>query len=177
MLEKLGVPFVTSSPNVDESHHENESPAELVARLSSVKAHAVASDFPDALIIGSDQVACIDEHILGKPGNFENALKQLQQASGRTVVFYTGLCVLNTSTGVSHTEVETFNVTFRELTDEQITNYLKAEEPYNCAGSFKSETMGIALFETLQGNDPNTLIGLPLIRLVRMLEEEGLRVI
>jgi len=177
ILQKLNVPFDTASPDVDESRRDDESPAELVARLSAMKAQAVAAEFPEAIIIGSDQVACIDDQILGKPGTHENAVTQLQHASGRSVLFYTGLCVFNANTGIAHTEVETFEVVFRKLNDEKIENYLRAEEPYNCAGSFKSEAMGIALFEKLHGDDPNTLIGLPLIRLVRLLEEEGMRVI
>ena len=138
---------------------------------------AVAARQPDSLIIGSDQVAVIDGEILGKPGNHDKAVAQLKTASGRRVTFLTGLCLYNSATGDSQVEVVPFGVVFRELSEAQIENYLQAEQPYNCAGSFKSEAMGIALFERLEGEDPNTLIGLPLIRLVRMLEAEGVRVI
>lgn len=172
ILEKLGVPFITDKPEVDESPLENESPQQLVARLSEAKAEAVAGKYANALVIGSDQVAVIDGHILGKPGTHENAIAQLRNASGKTVTFYTGLCLLNSETRRKQLEVVPFNVVFRELTDTQIENYLKKEQPYNCAGSFKSEALGITLFDKLEGDDPNTLIGLPLIRLARMLENE-----
>lgn len=177
LLEKLGIPFSTYSPEVDETPHAGETAEELVYRLSVAKARAVANDKPDALVIGSDQVAVIDGEILGKPGSHEKAMEQLRNASGKAVVFLTGLCLLNSKTGKAQTEVVPFTVHFRELSDEQIENYLKSEEPYNCAGSFKSEALGISLFERLEGDDPNTLIGLPLIRLVRLLENEGMRVI
>jgi septum formation protein len=177
LLEKLGLPFSTVSPEVDESRLADESPEQLVYRLSEAKARAVAGSKPDALIIGSDQVAVIDGEILGKPGSHEKAVEQLRNASGRAVTFLTGLCLLNSKTGGTQTEVVPFTVHFRDLSDEQIENYLRSEKPYNCAGSFKSEALGISLFERLEGEDPNTLIGLPLIRLVRMLENEGVRVI
>jgi MAF protein len=146
----------------------------LVLRLAEAKARAVARVHPDALIIGSDQVACIDDRILGKPGNRARALEQLEQASGRCVVFQTGLCLLNAVTGRTQTLVEPFRVHFRPLTRVRIEAYLDRETPYNCAGSFKSEGLGIALFERLDGDDPSALIGLPLIRLVTLLESEGL---
>jgi septum formation protein len=177
LLEKLGLPYSTVSPEVDETPLDDESPEQLVYRLSEAKARAVASSKPDALIIGSDQVAVIDGEILGKPGSHEKAVDQLRNASGREVTFLTGLCLLNSKTNVAQIEVVPFTVHFRELSDEQIENYLSSEKPYNCAGSFKSEALGISLFERLEGDDPNTLIGLPLIRLVRMLENEGVRVI
>lgn len=177
ILEKLGVPFSTQSPEVDETPVDNETPEQLVKRLSIAKAKAVADSIEDGLVIGSDQVAVIDNQILGKPGNHENAVKQLQFASGKTVTFLTGLCLYNANTGNYQVEVVPFNVVFRELSEQQIDNYLKKEQPYNCAGSFKSEALGISLFEKLEGEDPNTLIGLPLIRLVRMLENEGMAVI
>ena len=177
ILEKLGLAFDTCSPNVDEAHLKDESPTQLVERLSILKAQAVIEGNPDSLIIGSDQVAVIDEEILGKPGNHENAIKQLKNASGKRVTFLTGLCLLNASTGKYQVEVVPFHVVFRTITDSQIENYLKKEQPYNCAGSFKSEALGICLFDKLEGNDPNTLIGLPLIRLTRMLEKEGVHAI
>lgn len=177
ILEKLQLEFSTDSPHIDESRLEGESPEQLVARLAEQKAMAVAERHPDSLIIGSDQVAVNDGQILGKPGDHEKAVTQLKSASGKRVTFLTGLCLYNSATGDSQVEVVPFGVVFRDLSDSQIDNYLKAEKPYNCAGSFKSEAMGIALFERLEGEDPNTLIGLPLIRLVRMLEAEGVRVI
>jgi MAF protein len=177
LLQKLGLDFVTDSPEIDESRLEGESPEQLVARLAEEKARAVAARQPESLIIGSDQVAVIDGEILGKPGSHDRAVAQLKAASGRRVTFLTALCLYNSTTGDSQLEVVPFGVVFRALSDTQIENYLKAEEPYNCAGSFKSEALGIALFEKLEGEDPNTLIGLPLIRLVRMLEAEGVRVI
>ena len=177
LLQKLGLEFVTDSPDIDESRQDGETPEQLVARLAEEKAMAVAARQPDSLIIGSDQVAVIDGEILGKPGNHDKAVAQLKTASGRRVTFLTGLCLYNSATGDSQVEVVPFGVVFRELSEAQIENYLQAEQPYNCAGSFKSEALGIALFERLEGEDPNTLIGLPLIRLVRMLEAEGVRVI
>ena len=177
ILEKLGLAFDTCSPDVDESHLKDESPEQLVERLSILKAQAVVDGNPDSLIIGSDQVAVIDNEILGKPGDHENAIKQLKNASGKRITFLTGLCVLNSSTGKYQVEVVPFHVVFRTLTDSQIENYLKKEQPYNCAGSFKSEALGICLFDKLEGEDPNTLIGLPLIRLTRMLENEGIHAI
>ena len=177
LLEKLQLEFITDSPDIDEARREGETPEQLVARLAEEKARAVAERQADSLIIGSDQVAVIGSEILGKPGSHEKAVAQLKTASGRRVTFLTGLCLYNSATGDSQVEVVPFAVVFRELSESQIENYLKAEQPYNCAGSFKSEAMGIALFERLEGEDPNTLIGLPLIRLVRMLEAEGVRVI
>ncbi len=177
ILEKLGLPFDTAKPESDETPLTGETPEALVKRLAETKARAVTEQFPEALIIGSDQVAVNEGKILGKPHTHEVAMDQLREASGKHVRFLTGLCLLNAATGVAQVEVVPFDVVFRELSDEQIDNYLKAEQPYNCAGSFKSEALGIALFERLEGEDPNTLIGLPLIRLVRMLEKEGLRVI
>lgn len=173
LLEKLHLPFEVASPQVDELHLPGETPAEIVERLALAKARA-AGDAPNSLVIGSDQAACIDDQILGKPGNFENALAQLKLASGKAVTFYTGLALLNTSTGQAHTHFETFNVYFRNLDEASITRYLLKEEPYQCAGSFKSEGYGICLFERLEGDDPNSLIGLPLIQLVRMLANEGI---
>lgn len=177
LLTKLGLAFEVAAPEVDESPQANEHPAQLVERLACAKARKVAQQQPDALIIGSDQVAVIDGKILGKPGNHDKAVEQLQQASGKIVTFLTGLCLHNAANGQYQSEVVPFKVVFRALTDGQIENYLRAEQPYNCAGSFKSEGLGIALFERLEGEDPNSLIGLPLIRLIQMLEKEGIRVI
>jgi len=173
ILQRLGLPFDTAAPNVDEAQLPDESPQELVKRLSVAKAQAVASQFPDALIIGSDQVAVIDDDILGKPGNHDRAVEQLRRASGRSVNFYTGLCLYNSRTKQHQLDVVSFEVVFRKLTDRQIERYLQREQPYNCAGSFKSEALGITLFEAMRGDDPTALIGLPLIRLTSMLVEEG----
>lgn len=177
ILDKLQLEYSCISPDIDESAKETETPQELVARLAEAKARKVASTESNSLIIGSDQVAVLGNEILGKPHTHENAVKQLRKLSGHTVTFLTGLSLINSETGQAQTEVVPFKVVFRQLTDEMIENYLRAEEPYNCAGSFKSEALGIVLFEKLEGEDPNTLIGLPLIRLVRMLEQEGLKVL
>jgi len=177
ILEKLGIPFDVAAPDVDESPQPDETPSQLVERLACAKAIKVAESCPDALIIGSDQVAVIEGKILGKPGKHNKAVEQLELASAKTVNFLTGLCLYNAVTGKNQVEVVPFNVVFRELSTSQIENYLRAEQPYNCAGSFKSEGLGITLFDRLDGEDPNTLIGLPLIRLIRMLEKEGLHII
>jgi len=177
ILEKLGLIFETASPDIDESRFDNEPPEKLVERLALQKAQAVAEEYSDALIIGSDQVACLNEQILGKPGDYNNAVKQLQESSGNTVIFLTGLCLLNTSTGKHQLIHDPFKVHFKQLESSEIDGYLQKEKPYNCAGSFKSEALGIALFEKLEGDDPNSLMGLPLIRLIAMLNREGLRVI
>jgi len=174
LLEKLSIPFITDSPQTDESPHNGESPTELVQRLAEAKARDVGRRYPHALIIGSDQVACVDGEILGKPGNRKNAIAQLSAASGKAVTFYTGLCLFNAATGQSRVTMEPFTVRFRDLTDEQIERYIDHEQPFNCAGSFKSEGFGITLFSALEGRDPNALIGLPLILLVEMLAEQGI---
>jgi len=177
LLERLGVPFETIAPNVDEQHLPGESPSQLVRRLAEAKARAITEHHGDALIIGSDQVAVLDDAVLGKPGNHGNAVHQLQRAAGKRVTFHTGLCLLDAATQRSQCDVIVFSVVFRQLSDAQIEHYLQREQPYNCAGSFKSEGLGIALFDRLEGDDPTALIGLPLIRLVRMLEKEGVEVI
>ena len=177
ILKKLNLPFETAAPDIDESAKNNENPQQLVLRLAQEKAKAVAAQFPRHLIIGSDQLAVVNDVVLGKPGDHDNAVHQLQQTSAQTVHFYTGLCLYNSMTGNLQSEVVPFDVVFRELSTQQINHYLKAEQPYQCAGSFKSEGLGIALFERLIGDDPNTLIGLPLIKLIRMLENEGVEVL
>lgn len=177
LLQRLGLAFETASPETDETRLPGEPAVSLVQRLAEAKARAVADRFPHALIIGSDQVAVLGEGILGKPGDHSRALAQLKAASGKEVVFQTGLCLLNAATGNAQVDVVEFRVTFRDLSDTQIENYLRREQPYNCAGSFKSEGLGIALFERMQGEDPNALIGLPMIRLISMLAMQGVDVL
>ena len=177
LLARLALPFRAQAPEVDETRLPGETAPELVARLAERKAAAVAWQEPAALIIGSDQVAVLDGTIIGKPGDHERAVAQLQQASGRTVVFHTGLCLLDSASGGRQIAVEEFRVAFRVLTTAMIERYLRREQPYQCAGSFKSEGLGIALFERLEGADPTSLIGLPLIRLTRMLEAAGMAVL
>lgn len=174
ILRKLNIDFKVAAPDIDEQAKANELPVDMVKRLAREKALAVAQQYPDALIIGSDQVAVLGGRILGKPHTHENAVQQLKQASGQHVEFLTGLCLFNSKTGNSQVTCVPFAVYFRQLSDLQIERYLKAEQPYNCAGSFKSEGLGIALFERLEGDDPNTLVGLPLIELIRMLQNEGI---
>ena len=176
ILQKLCISFDTAAPDINESPLANESPSELVERLSVCKAKKVAETHPAALIVGSDQVACVDQQILGKPHTHENAIEQLRFLSGKIVSFHTGLCLFNSESGNTQSTVEVFKVHFRALTNDQIERYLRNEQPYNCAGSFKSEALGISLFKKLEGDDPNTLIGLPLIRLVEFLSNEGLQV-
>ncbi len=177
LLDKLQLHYATFSPDIDESSQPGEKPEQLVKRLSEQKALAVAKQFNDALIISSDQLAVVDQQILGKPGNHENAIKQLLSVSGKTVRFLTGLALYNAKTKTMQSVVEPFDVSFRQLTTEQIAFYLKQEKPYNCAGSFKSEGFGISLFNRLHGDDPNTLIGLPLIRLIDLLANEGINIL
>jgi len=173
VLNKLNIPFETDKPLVDETPLENETAIELVERLAVLKAEAVASRWENAIVIGSDQVALFNEQILGKPHTHENAIKQLKSFSGNKVTFLTGLAVINTETHETYSLVEPFEVHFKDLTDCEIEQYLLAEQPYNCAGSFKSEALGICLFEKLVGNDPNALIGLPLIKLVELLKKHN----
>lgn len=177
LLARLGLPFSTQAPDADESPQPGEDALALVARLAELKARAVARREPAALIIGSDQAAVLDGKIIGKPGDHERATAQLQRASGRAVTFYTGLCLLDSASGQRQTAVDVFKVVFRRLAPEMIESYLRREQPYHCAGSFKSEGLGIALFERLEGDDPTSLIGLPLIRLTRMLEAMGVAVL
>ena len=177
LLDRLGLVYECDSPEIDESRLADESAETLVVRLAEAKARAVAVRHPGALIIGSDQVAVLDGEILGKPGNHDKALEQLRKASGQLVTFQTGLCLYDANSDTAQVDRVPFAVQFRQLTDAQIEHYLQREQPYNCAGSFKSEGLGIALFEWMQGEDPNALIGLPLIRLVSMLETAGLPVL
>jgi 7-methyl-GTP pyrophosphatase len=174
ILAKLGLPFITASPDIDESQLEGETPEQLVKRLSEQKALAIAIKHPASLIIGSDQVAVLDGQVLGKPGDHENAVKQLTTSAGKTVKFLTGLALYNSQTKHMQSLVEPFEVSFKTITAKQIEFYLQQEQPYQCAGSFKSEGFGISLFSKLHGEDPNSLIGLPLIKLIQLLAVEGI---
>jgi MAF protein len=172
LLSRLALPFQCKAPDIDESRRPDESPLELVRRLSEAKARAGAPDC-QSLVIGSDQVATVGNDVLGKPGTHERAAAQLHHLSGRSVTFLTGLCLLDTATDESQVDVIPFLVHFRTLSGEQIERYLRHDQPYNCAGSFKSEGLGITLFKGMEGNDPTALIGLPLIRLTDMLKNAG----
>lgn len=178
LLSRLGLPFECLSPSLDETTHAGETPLQLANRLAYEKAIAVSKRVSEkSVIIGSDQVACIDSNILSKPGNHENAKRQLQLSSGKTVEFHTAVCVYNVKTELIQQAVVPYTAIFRQLSDEMIENYLIREKPYDCAGAFKSESLGIALFEKLEGDDPTALIGLPLIQLTSMLEQAGINVI
>lgn len=175
ILRKLNLTFDIDSPDIDEQRKDDESASDMVQRLAKNKARAVATRHPNALIIGSDQVAVLDDTILGKPLSHDNAVRQLQAASGKRVTFLTGLCLYNSANQRSQVSCVPYTVYFRTLSDDQIERYLQQDQPYNSAGSFKSEGLGITLFEKLEGDDPNTLIGLPVIELVRMLANEGVQ--
>ncbi|VAW51917.1 FIG146278: Maf/YceF/YhdE family protein [hydrothermal vent metagenome] len=177
LLERLHINFECDSPNIDETPLKNESVEKMVVRLAIAKAQAIAENHPKSLIIGSDQSAVLKGEKLSKPGNFENAFKQLTAASRQKITFQTGLCLLNTSTGSIQSSCIPYTVVFKKLTPTIIENYLHKEEPYNCAGSFKSEALGVALFERFEGADPNALIGLPLIELVNFLENESFSIL
>jgi len=177
LLMRLMIPFDVVVPDVDETPLPDETPQALVERLAILKAQTVASTHTNALVIGSDQVAVQNGKIVGKPLTHERAVEQLKSASGSTVILYTGLALVNSLSGLVQSEVVPYGVTFRALTELQIENYLRKEQPYHCAGSVKSEGLGVALLERFDGEDPATVIGLPLIRLIRMLENEGLAVI
>ncbi|MSQ44742.1 MAG: septum formation inhibitor Maf [Nitrosomonadaceae bacterium] len=177
LLQRLQIPFEICSPDIDETPLPGEVPRETALRLAEKKARAVALVYPDGLIIGADQVAVLESTPLGKPLTHENAVRQLRLLSGREVIFYTALSLFNSRTNSIQTRLTLSHVKFRELNDQKIENYLVKEQPYNCAGSAKSEGLGIALIERIVGDDPNGLIGLPLIALVEMLSHEGIEVI
>ena len=174
LLERLRLPFRCHVPDIDETPLPGESPVALVRRLARDKAASAGRVYPDALVIGSDQVAVSGRNILNKPGDHERARIQLVRLSGQNIRFHTGLCVLNGSTGSVQVDAITFKVKFRKLVPAEIERYLAADRPYDCAGSFKSEGLGISLLASMQGDDPTALIGLPLIRLCAMLRNEGL---
>ncbi|QKF49117.1 Maf family protein [Pseudomonas graminis] len=173
LLDRLRLPFVCASPDIDESRRPHEPAVDLVTRLAREKAMALADQFPDHLIIGSDQVAVLGEQILGKPHTFERAQEQLKASSGNSVSFLTGLVLFNSRTGQCQVDCVPFTVHMRQLDDARISRYLHAEQPYDCAGSFKAEGLGVSLFRSTEGLDATSLIGLPLIRLVDMLMNEG----
>lgn len=177
LLQRLRIPFSTVSPHVDETVLDGERPQDTALRLSKEKAKKVGTEYPHALIIGCDQVATLNGEQLGKPLNHNNATKQLRAMRGNEVTFHSALCLFNAATGNVQAQVVPYLVKFRALTDEQIENYLIKEQPYHCAGSAKSEGLGIALIERMIGEDPNALIGLPLIRLITMLQNEGVDII
>ena len=174
LLTRLQIPFTAVAPDADETPLADESPAQTAERLSELKARAVAARHPNSLIIGSDQVAYLDHQRFGKPGRRENATAQLRVMRGNTVIFHTGLCLLNTQTGRCQLAGIPTEVRFRELSDSEIERYLDREDALNCAGSAKSEGLGIALLDYMRGDDPNALVGLPLIELSRMLRAEGI---
>lgn len=177
LLDRLQLDYECLPPDIDETIIAGEDASHYVCRLAESKADRVAVDHPQAVVIGSDQCALLGEKILGKPVSHENALRQLREAQGKTVVFHTAVCVLNPSAGFSAVEDVVYEVEFRNLSDRQLDHYLRVEEPYQCAGSFKSEGYGACLFNTMHGDDPTALIGLPLITLTRMLENAGIEVV
>jgi septum formation protein len=177
LLSRLGVPFEVAAPDVDETPLPRESPNDTAQRLSVLKAQAVAEKFPDALIIGSDQVALLEGRQLGKPGTHDKAVAQLQAMRGKTLEFHTALTLLNAQTGRTQTANVLVRLVMREYSDAQIEAYLRKDQPYNCCGSARSESLGIALIARYETEDPNALVGLPLIKLTEMLANEGLDVL
>lgn len=173
LLQRLDIPFSCRSPEIDESPLTEETPEQQVLRLAHTKAARIGEQDPDALVIGSDQLAVLDDCVLGKPGNQDNARRQLQQMSNKPVQFLTAICLLNTATGAKQLSCVRDTVYFRSLSTQQIDRYLVREQPFQCAGSFKSEAMGITLIEKIDSSDPTALIGLPLITLTEMLQNEG----
>lgn len=177
LLSRLRIPFEVCAPHVDETPLKGEAPQALALRLALAKAQAVGKQYPHAVVIGSDQVADLEGLPLGKPGNHANAILQLQQMRGKTVIFQTALSVVCLANGYEKTSLAAVKVKFRDLTDAEIENYLRAEEPYDCAGSAKSEGLGIALLEAIDNDDPTALVGLPLIRTCQMLREAGVKLL
>ncbi|MBK7050380.1 MAG: septum formation inhibitor Maf [Rhodoferax sp.] len=177
LLTRLRIPFDVAAPDVDETPNMSETPEQLACRLALAKAQAVASQFPACVVIGSDQVADLDGQALGKPGNHVRAVAQLQHMRGKTVVFQTAVAVVCLASGFSQVDLAKVKVKFRALTDEEIDTYLRLETPYDCAGSAKSEGLGIALLESIDNDDPTALVGLPLIRTCRMIQAAGVRVL
>ncbi len=174
LFARLGFAFISASPSLDETPLPDETVEALVERLALAKAKALSAKYPKALIIGSDQACLCGTSILGKPGNLANARSQLRTCSGKKVDFYTGLALFNSTTGVQQYKLDIFSVVFRKLTEAEIENYLQREQPFDCAGSFKAEGLGISLFERMEGKDFHSLIGMPLISLCDLLREAGL---
>ncbi len=174
LLDRLRLPYTVQAPRVDETPLDGEKPADLALRLALAKARAVAAHFPAAVVIGSDQVADLDGTPVGKPGTHENAVRQLQSMRGRSVVFQTAVAVVCMTTGFECVQLAPVNVRFRNLSDAEIEHYLRTEQPYDCAGSAKCETLGIALLSAIESDDPTALVGLPLIRTCEMLREAGI---
>lgn len=177
LLSRLRLPFDVATPEVDESPLPAEPPRELALRLALAKARAVAAKFPRAVVIGSDQVADLAGESLGKPGDHERAVAQLRRMRGQTVVFQTAVAVVCAETGFEQLELAAVNVKFRQLSDAEIESYLRTEQPYDCAGSARSESLGIALLDAIDSDDPTALVGLPLIRTCRMLRAAGLKLL
>ena len=177
LMGRLGIPFETAAPDVDETPLPRETPEQIARRLALAKARAVAGRFPDAVVIGSDQVADLAGMPLGKPGTHERAVQQLCAMRGQTVVFQTALAVVCQATGFEQADLAAVRVVFRDLTDAEIEHYLRAEQPYDCAGSAKSEGLGIALLERIDNDDPTALVGLPLIRTCRLLRAAGVKLL
>lgn len=177
LLQRLDIPFEVAAPDIDETPLAGEGPADTALRLAQAKAMALAARYPGALFIGSDQVATLDNQQIGKPGTHERAVAQLRQMRGRTVVFHTALALYDSRNGKTQLSDVQTEVRFRNVSDEFIDTYLRKEQPYNCAGSAKSEGLGIVLIESMHGSDPNALIGLPLIELISMLQNVGFRVL
>ena len=177
LLSRLNLTFVVAVPEVDETARPGEAPRDLALRLALAKAHAVAAKFPHAVVIGSDQVADLDGEPLGKPGTHEKAVDQLRQMRGRTVVFQTAVAVVCKTSGFEQVELEPVSVRYRQLGDGEIESYLRAEQPYDCAGSARSEGLGIALLDAIDSDDPTALVGLPLIRTCRMIRAAGVKVL
>lgn len=177
ILEKINLQFTTDSPNINESRLKRESHLELVRRLSIEKSKILLPKYQNSLIIGSDQIAVLGGKIIGKPKDHADAVNQLKQSSGSTVCLYSGVSLFNTKSQILQYEVDTFEVEFKKISEQQIQSYLEIEKPYDCCGSLKAEGIGISLLNRLTGNDPNTLIGLPLIKLIKLLENEGVTIL
>lgn len=173
LLARLNIPFTCTASNIDESCKQNESATDLVLRLAESKAQAIVATHPKSLIIGSDQVALCNNKILTKPGSHENAKKQLSNLSNQSAIFVTGLCLLNTLSQTVQKKSISYTVFFRDLSEDEIERYLIQEKPYDCTGSFKSEGYGVCLVDRMEGEDPSSLIGLPLVCLAKMLRNEG----
>ena len=176
LLKRLDITFTTVSPDVNERYFQDELISDYVLRLAKTKAESIVSKNDNSLIIAADQALQCDKKILGKPGNYNKAKEQLIFMSNRSLTFYTGLCLINTETKIIEEDVVSFRVDFRKLTESEIKNYLVKEKPYDCAGSFKLEKLGISLLKKMNGDDPTALIGLPLIRLCKMLRNQGVNI-